>query len=55
MFTGQPLTITHLTYANGTEPFTDWFVNLRDERAQARIAIRIARLEDGNPGDYKPV
>ena len=54
MFTGQPLTITYLTYTDGTAPFTDWFENLRDERAQARIATRIARLEDGDAGDYKP-
>lgn len=28
---------------------------LRDDRARARIANRIARLSTGNPGDIKPI
>lgn len=36
-----------------TVNFTRWFVALRDERAQARIADRIARLETGLFGDAK--
>ena len=32
-----------------------WFVALRDMRAQVRIVARIRRLQEGNPGDVKPV
>ena len=35
--------------------FLHWLENLRDERAQARIATRIERAEEGNFGDHKSV
>ena len=35
--------------------YNDWIKQLRDERAKARIYTRIDRLENGNPGDVKPV
>ena len=35
--------------------FLRWLKGLRDRRAQARIAIRIDRIEEGNLGDHKPV
>jgi len=35
--------------------FDRWFRRLRDQRAKARIAMRIRRLELGNPGDVRPV
>jgi len=38
-----------------TGTYKKWFKNLRDQRAKARIAIRIKRLSEGNPGDVKPV
>jgi putative addiction module killer protein len=38
-----------------TEAFTDWLSQLRDTRAQAKIAGRIARLAGGNFGDVKAV
>jgi putative addiction module killer protein len=38
-----------------TERFTHWLDALRDLHARARIQVRIARLEAGNPGDTKPV
>jgi putative addiction module killer protein len=38
-----------------TEVFVEWFASLRDERARARINVRIRRLSLGNPGDVKPV
>jgi len=38
-----------------TEQFDRWFSSLRDVRAKARIDIRLRRLEEGNPGDVKPV
>lgn len=38
-----------------TEVFADWLRRLRDERARARIQIRVRRLSLGNFGDVKPV
>lgn len=38
-----------------TETYSQWFQNLRDSQARARIDIRIRRLSLGNPGDVKPV
>jgi putative addiction module killer protein len=37
----------------GKEPFTEWLSDLRDRQAQARILIRLERLELGNFGDGK--
>ena len=36
-----------------TKEFQDWLTNLRDQRAIARITIRIARVEAGLMGDVK--
>jgi putative addiction module killer protein len=38
-----------------TDVFHDWFANLRDRAARARITARVRRLSLGNPGDVKPV
>lgn len=38
-----------------TDAFAKWYRNLRDQRAKARIDVRIRRLELDNPGDVKPV
>jgi putative addiction module killer protein len=38
-----------------TDVFTNWFNNLRDKRAKARIQVRIDRLEIGHFGDVAPV
>ena len=38
-----------------TESFASWLAGLRDDRARARINVRIRRLSLGNPGDVKPV
>ena len=38
-----------------TEVFSEWFTNLRDRQARARIQMRIDRAELGNLGDCKPV
>jgi putative addiction module killer protein len=38
-----------------TRVFATWFARLKDERAKARINVRILRLSLGNPGDVKPV
>jgi putative addiction module killer protein len=36
-----------------TDEFRVWFLNLRDDKAVARIGARIRRMEQGNPGDTK--
>jgi len=33
--------------------FDAWFDALRDRQAQARIAVRIRRLQEGNPGQHR--
>lgn len=38
-----------------TEAFATWLGELDDERARAKINVRIRRLSLGNPGDVKPV
>jgi putative addiction module killer protein len=38
-----------------TDAFRAWLRNLRDDKAAARIVLRIRRLEQGNPGDAKSV
>ncbi|BAM05865.1 type II toxin-antitoxin system RelE/ParE family toxin [Leptospirillum ferrooxidans] len=38
-----------------TDTYSEWFSELRDRAAKARIDIRIRRLSLGNPGDVKPV
>jgi putative addiction module killer protein len=47
-----------LEYYQTTEgeiPFQEWFDNLADKTAQARILVRLERLKGGNPGDYKGI
>ena len=39
----------------GAEPMTDWLQSLRDKQAQAKIRVRLKRLEGGNFGDCDPV
>jgi len=38
-----------------TDTFAQWFSDLRDREAKARIDVRIRRLSLGSPGDVKPV
>lgn len=38
-----------------TETFRKWRLRLRDERARAAIASRLARLAYGHAGDVEPV
>ena len=40
---------------DGKEPLADWLESLRDKQAQAKIRVRIRRLEAGNFGDCYPV
>lgn len=39
--------------ASGRDVIGEWLLALKDARARARIAVRIARLETGNLGDHK--
>ncbi len=41
--------------ADGTEPVTDWLQSLRDKLAQAKVRVRLKRLEAGIFGDCEPV
>ena len=38
-----------------TDLYARWFERLRDDRAKARVLVRIRRLSLGNPGDARPV
>jgi putative addiction module killer protein len=38
-----------------TPQFAQWLRQLRDREARIRIASRIERLAEGNPGDVRPV
>ena len=38
-----------------TQAFDEWYANLRDREARARIASRLTRIELGNLGDAKSV
>jgi putative addiction module killer protein len=41
--------------ATGVDVFGQWLLGLNDERARAKINIRIARMAAGNFGDSKAV
>ena len=41
--------------ADGTIPFDEWFAGLRDNRAKARVLIRLDRLELGLEGHWRSV
>ncbi len=38
-----------------TGAYASWFASLLDERARAKVLIRLRRLSLGNPGDVRPV
>src|SRR5580698_2157135 len=40
---------------DGGEPFAEWLSGLRDKGAEARIRVRLRRVEAGNFGDCEPV
>lgn len=35
----------------GREPFSEWLISLRDQRARAKIRVRLDRVSLGNFGD----
>ncbi len=41
--------------ADGKEPVTEWLQSMRDKQAQAKLRVRLRRMEAGNFGDCKPV
>ena len=45
---------TYLT-ADDRAPFDEWLAALRDVQARARIRARLARVQAGNFGDFKPL
>lgn len=38
---------------DGDKPFVNWLEALKDKEARAKIKVRLDRLAQGNPGDYK--
>jgi putative addiction module killer protein len=36
-----------------TALYSKWFEALRDRQAQARITVRVLRLQEGNPGQHR--
>ena len=40
---------------DGKEPLTGWLYSLRDKQVQAKIRVRLKRLEAGNLGDCDAV
>ncbi|MDO8412485.1 MAG: type II toxin-antitoxin system RelE/ParE family toxin [Gallionellaceae bacterium] len=40
---------------NGKEPLTEWLQSLRDKQAQAKVRVRLKRLEAGIFGDSASV
>lgn len=46
--------LRHYSNQDGQNLFRRWLDGLKDRQAQARIAVRITRLSNGNFGDCKP-
>ncbi len=47
--------LLHYQDEDGTDLFAKWLDGLADRRAQAFIAARLVRLENGNFGECAPV
>ena len=47
--------LRHYTTADGVDVFAQWLDSLRDRQAQARVAARLVRLNNGSFGDCKPL
>ena len=47
--------LVHYQTLDGHYLFAEWIGSLQDIKAQARIAARLLRLENGNFGDCRPV
>ncbi len=44
-----------LETSDGTVPFDDWYLRLKDKKTRAVIAARLLRVQSGNLGDAKPI
>jgi len=49
----EPLTVQQYQTADGKVPFTEWIDSLADLETRAAIDSRVARLKQGNLGDFK--
>ena len=47
--------LRHYISSDGQDLFARWLDGLKDRQAQARVAARLIRLNNGNFGDCKPV
>jgi putative addiction module killer protein len=47
--------IRHYLTASNKNVFAEWLESLRDAKAEARVAARVARLAAGSLGDCKPL
>lgn len=43
------------TTQDGSAPFRDWLVDLKDARAKAKVTKAVTQMEAGNFGDHKPI
>jgi putative addiction module killer protein len=50
-----PKEIVAFRAKDGRVPFEDWLDDLNDKKAVARILARLARVRQGNLGDWKSV
>ena len=55
MRNAHPRTIDFYQISNGHEPFTEWFLSIRDTSIRRRIQSRLIAIETGNLGDRKSV
>jgi putative addiction module killer protein len=39
----------------GKQPFSEWLAGLKDKKAAAQVLSRLARIREGNFGDFKSV
>ena len=51
----RPRTINFYEIPNGHEPFTRWFLSIRDRRVRERIQARLTSVRAGNFGNRKSV
>jgi putative addiction module killer protein len=55
MTEATPKQLEEYLTSDGRSPFIEWFDDIRDARARARIRVRLDRLSLGNLGDCKSV
>lgn len=49
----RPRAIDLYRIPNGPEPFTEWFLSIRDTRVRQRIQARLTSVRAGNLGDHR--